>query len=328
MVVWAAIAAAAVVGVLVIVAWARRRAARRRTRLRRLRRARTGPRGSTATMTGAGSRSSSERPPAARPNRRPRWAAATAVQKRAAGTIGDSMKTTVEPLEGNKVKLSVEVDEREFDKALDAAFRKIAREVRIPGFRPGKAPRRLLEARMARRRPARRRCATSLPDVLRPGAARDTTSTPSPRRRSTSPPARRRARSPSTPSSRSGPQVSVAGYQRPAGHRPQPRGHRRGGRRARSTACATSSASCRRSAARAATATTSRIDLKGYRHGETDPRPHRRRLPLRGRQRHGRARARRPAARRQGRRHPQVQRRRCPAATRATTSRSRCSSRR
>src|SRR5205823_10417749 len=58
------------------------------------------------------------------------------------------MRTTVEPLEGNKVKLSVEVDEDEFEKALDAAFRKIAREVRIPGFRPGKAPRRLLEARI------------------------------------------------------------------------------------------------------------------------------------------------------------------------------------
>lgn len=58
------------------------------------------------------------------------------------------MKTTVEPLEGNKVKLSVEVDEQEFEKAIDAAFRKIAREVRVPGFRPGKAPRRLLEARL------------------------------------------------------------------------------------------------------------------------------------------------------------------------------------
>lgn len=58
------------------------------------------------------------------------------------------MRSSVEPLEGNKVKLSVEVDESEFDKAIDAAFRKIAREVRIPGFRPGKAPRRLLEARI------------------------------------------------------------------------------------------------------------------------------------------------------------------------------------
>jgi len=58
------------------------------------------------------------------------------------------MKTSVEPLEGNKVKVSVEVDEIEFDKALDAAFRRIAREVRIPGFRPGKAPRALLQARI------------------------------------------------------------------------------------------------------------------------------------------------------------------------------------
>ncbi|MGH9264431.1 MAG: trigger factor [Acidimicrobiales bacterium] len=58
------------------------------------------------------------------------------------------MKTSVEPLEGNKVKLSVELDESEFGTAIDAAFRKIAREVRIPGFRPGKAPRRLVEARV------------------------------------------------------------------------------------------------------------------------------------------------------------------------------------
>src|SRR5437762_9378784 len=65
------------------------------------------------------------------------------------------MKSTVEPLdetEGNAgrtlVKLSVEVDEAEFDRDMDAAFRKIAREVRIPGFRPGKAPRRLVEARI------------------------------------------------------------------------------------------------------------------------------------------------------------------------------------
>jgi trigger factor len=58
------------------------------------------------------------------------------------------VKTSVSEVEDNKVKLSVEVDEQEFETALDAAFRKIAKEVRIPGFRPGKAPRRLLEARL------------------------------------------------------------------------------------------------------------------------------------------------------------------------------------
>ena len=44
------------------------------------------------------------------------------------------------------MKLSVEVDEETFDVAVDAAFKRIAKEVRMPGFRPGKAPRRLLEA--------------------------------------------------------------------------------------------------------------------------------------------------------------------------------------
>ena len=58
------------------------------------------------------------------------------------------VRTSVESLEGNKVKVSVEIDEQEFEKALDAAFRKISREVRIPGFRQGKVPRRVLEARI------------------------------------------------------------------------------------------------------------------------------------------------------------------------------------
>jgi trigger factor len=58
------------------------------------------------------------------------------------------MKAVVEPLEGNKVKLSVEVDEQEVEKAVDAAVRRIAKEVKVPGFRPGKAPRRLIEARI------------------------------------------------------------------------------------------------------------------------------------------------------------------------------------
>lgn len=58
------------------------------------------------------------------------------------------MKSSVEPLEGNKVKLYVEVDEAEFDRDIDQAFKSIAREVQLPGFRNGKAPRRVLEARI------------------------------------------------------------------------------------------------------------------------------------------------------------------------------------
>src|SRR5256714_10160210 len=58
------------------------------------------------------------------------------------------MQSTVESVEGNKVKLHITVPADEFERAIDAAFRKLAREVRIPGFRPGKAPRRLLEAHL------------------------------------------------------------------------------------------------------------------------------------------------------------------------------------
>ena len=58
------------------------------------------------------------------------------------------MRSSVEPLDGNRVRVSIEVEEAEFDRAMDAAFRKIAREIRVPGFRPGKAPRRLIEARL------------------------------------------------------------------------------------------------------------------------------------------------------------------------------------
>ena len=60
------------------------------------------------------------------------------------------MKSTIEALEGNKVKVRVEVDEAEFEKAIDAAFKRIAKEVRLPGFRPGKAPRKILEARLGK----------------------------------------------------------------------------------------------------------------------------------------------------------------------------------
>ena len=58
------------------------------------------------------------------------------------------LTTSVEPLEGNKVRLKVAVPAVEFEKAVDAAFRQLAREIKIPGFRPGKAPRQLLEARL------------------------------------------------------------------------------------------------------------------------------------------------------------------------------------
>ena len=57
-----------------------------------------------------------------------------------------AVTTSVESVEDNKVRLHVAIPAADFERALDAAFRKLAHEVKVPGFRPGKAPRRLLEA--------------------------------------------------------------------------------------------------------------------------------------------------------------------------------------
>lgn len=58
------------------------------------------------------------------------------------------MRATAAPEEGNKVRLSVVVDESEIDEALDGVVRRLSSEVRVPGFRPGKVPRRVIEARV------------------------------------------------------------------------------------------------------------------------------------------------------------------------------------
>ena len=57
------------------------------------------------------------------------------------------MKTSVETLEPVKIKLIVEVEPQRVKKAFDRAARTLAKDVSLPGFRPGKAPRKLLEQR-------------------------------------------------------------------------------------------------------------------------------------------------------------------------------------
>lgn len=71
--------------------------------------------------------------------------AAMSEMSRPRTTIDPRMKSTVEPLEGNKVKVLVELEEEELEPSIAEAWKQIAKEVRIPGFRPGKAPRKLLE---------------------------------------------------------------------------------------------------------------------------------------------------------------------------------------
>jgi trigger factor len=60
------------------------------------------------------------------------------------------VKSTVEHLSPTRVKLAVEVPFDELKPNFDRAYKKIAQQVRIPGFRPGKAPARILDQRLGR----------------------------------------------------------------------------------------------------------------------------------------------------------------------------------
>ncbi len=55
------------------------------------------------------------------------------------------MKFTMEKLTSNKVRIDFVVDAERFEKAMAAAYRKNVGKINVPGFRKGKAPRKLIE---------------------------------------------------------------------------------------------------------------------------------------------------------------------------------------
>ena len=60
------------------------------------------------------------------------------------------MQTTLEDTERHTVRMTVEVAPDEYAKDLDRTYRKIAGQVRIPGFRQGKAPKQVIDAMVGR----------------------------------------------------------------------------------------------------------------------------------------------------------------------------------
>ncbi|SFT53758.1 trigger factor [Actinopolyspora lacussalsi subsp. righensis] len=60
------------------------------------------------------------------------------------------MKSTVEHLSPTRVRLNVEVPFDELKPNFDRAYKELAKQVRIPGFRPGKVPAKVLESRIGR----------------------------------------------------------------------------------------------------------------------------------------------------------------------------------
>src|SRR5699024_12655196 len=58
------------------------------------------------------------------------------------------MTATWEKKEGNEGVLSVTVPAEKVDKAIDQAFKKVVKQINVPGYRKGKVPRQIFEQRL------------------------------------------------------------------------------------------------------------------------------------------------------------------------------------
>ncbi|MBC9783015.1 trigger factor [Heliobacterium chlorum] len=60
------------------------------------------------------------------------------------------MKATVEKIDKNQVVLHIEVEAEKLEKAIEKAYKKLVGKINIPGFRKGKTPRKIIEARFGK----------------------------------------------------------------------------------------------------------------------------------------------------------------------------------
>lgn len=60
------------------------------------------------------------------------------------------MNSSVEKLEGSLVRITVTHDAEEVREAIAEAYRRVSRKIKLPGFRPGKAPRPIIDAQVGR----------------------------------------------------------------------------------------------------------------------------------------------------------------------------------
>ncbi len=60
------------------------------------------------------------------------------------------MKSAVENLTATRVKLNVEVPFEELKPSIDAAYKTVASQIQVPGFRKGKVPSKLIDQRVGR----------------------------------------------------------------------------------------------------------------------------------------------------------------------------------
>src|SRR5450830_1266871 len=72
------------------------------------------------------------------------------IHARKTPVTGGPLKTSVEKLEGTNVRITTSVDAADVDRAIAESYATAAQKLRIPGFRPGKAPRPVIDTNVGR----------------------------------------------------------------------------------------------------------------------------------------------------------------------------------
>lgn len=78
-----------------------------------------------------------------------------------------NLKTSTERVEKDRVKLRVEVPPAALEPSVDAIYRKWAKDIKVPGFRKGKVPRQLIDARVGPEVIREEALREALPDLYR-----------------------------------------------------------------------------------------------------------------------------------------------------------------
>jgi trigger factor len=78
-----------------------------------------------------------------------------------------AVQTTVERVDDTKVTVQITVESERVEEAVEAAASRLAEQVNVPGFRPGKAPRRVLESRVGKDALAQEAAQHALPEFYR-----------------------------------------------------------------------------------------------------------------------------------------------------------------
>ncbi|ERG63088.1 hypothetical protein L332_01285 [Agrococcus pavilionensis RW1] len=81
------------------------------------------------------------------------------------------MKTTVEKIENTRTKLTIAVEPEELRPAIDSAYKAVAEQISIPGFRKGKVPAAIIDQRIGREEILNQAVSESIDDFYRQGVA-------------------------------------------------------------------------------------------------------------------------------------------------------------